>query len=78
MNDAQLNDLFLEFWEDSYPNVKPGVHAISTHVAFARQALDVAELMKFVELPAPDLQPTMHALRSVVPPTDFEPDNDDD
>ena len=52
MTDAQLNDLFLEFWEDSYPNVKPGVHAISTHVAFARQAMDVAELMRFVNSPA--------------------------
>ena len=52
MTDAQLNDLFLEFWEDSYPKVKPGVHAISTHVAFARQALDVAELMRFVNSPA--------------------------
>jgi hypothetical protein len=46
MTDEQLNDLFTEFWTESYPNVKPGVHAISTHLAFARQVLDVYKLMQ--------------------------------
>lgn len=49
MTDEQLNDLFIEFWADSYPHVKPGVHAISTHVAFARQVLDVYDLMQLAE-----------------------------
>lgn len=44
MSDEQLNDLFLEFWAESYPNAKPGVHAISTHIAFAKQVLEVYAL----------------------------------
>lgn len=49
MTDEQLNDLFTEFWAESYPHVKPGVHAISTHLAFARQVLDVYKLMQVSE-----------------------------
>ena len=49
MTDEQLNDLFIEFWADSYPHVKPGVHAISTHVAFARQVLNVYDDMQLAE-----------------------------
>lgn len=49
MTDEQLNDLFIEFWAESYPHVKPGVHAISTHIAFARQVLDVYKLMQASE-----------------------------
>jgi hypothetical protein len=49
MTDEQLNDLFIEFWAESYPHVKPGVHAISTHIAFARQVLDVYKLMQVSE-----------------------------
>jgi hypothetical protein len=46
MTDEQLNDLFIEFWADSYPHVKPGAHAISTHIAFAREVLAVYNVMQ--------------------------------
>jgi hypothetical protein len=46
MTDEQLNDLFIEFWAESYPHVKPGVHAISTHIAFAREVLAVYDAMQ--------------------------------
>lgn len=49
MTDEQLNDLFAEFWAESYPNAKPGIHAITTHIAFAKQVLEVAELTKEIE-----------------------------
>lgn len=44
MTDEQLNDLFTEFWAESYPHVKPGIHAITTHIAFAKQVLEVYAL----------------------------------
>jgi uncharacterized protein (DUF427 family) len=44
MTDEQLNDLFTEFWAESYPNAKPGIHAITTHIAFAKQVLEVYAL----------------------------------
>ncbi len=46
MTDEQLNDLFTEFWAESYPHAKPGIHAITTHIAFAKQVLEVYELAK--------------------------------
>lgn len=49
MTDEQLNDLFTEFWAESYPNAKPGVHAISTHIAFAKQVLEVYMLTQEME-----------------------------
>lgn len=52
MTDEQLNDLFTEFWAESYPNAKPGVHAISTHIAFAKQVLEVYALTQELEAPA--------------------------
>lgn len=51
MTDEQLNDLFIEFWADSYPHVKPGAHAISTHIAFAREVLAVYAAMQQVDEP---------------------------
>lgn len=49
MTDEQLNDLFTEFWAESYPHAKPGVHAISTHIAFAREVLAVYDAMQLAE-----------------------------
>jgi hypothetical protein len=28
-------ELFLEWWKESYPHAKPAPHTITTHVAFA-------------------------------------------
>jgi hypothetical protein len=49
MTEDQIHQAFIDFWADSYPAIKPGVHAINTHVAFAKQVLELAEFIKEID-----------------------------
>jgi len=35
-----LDEMFLQWWAESYPNAKPATHTVATHVAFAQHVLD--------------------------------------
>lgn len=35
-----LDELFLQWWAESYPHAKPATHTVFTHVAFAQHVLD--------------------------------------
>jgi hypothetical protein len=35
-----LDEMFLQWWAESYPTAKPATHTVATHVAFAQHVLD--------------------------------------
>lgn len=41
MTDQQLEAMFLEWWQQSYPT-KPGPHALMTHLGWERHLLERA------------------------------------
>jgi hypothetical protein len=40
MNSEELLSLFLEWFSDSYPNIKPAKHSVMSHVAFAEYLIE--------------------------------------
>jgi hypothetical protein len=39
MNSEELLALFLEWFSDSYPSIKPAKHSVMSHVAFAEYVI---------------------------------------
>lgn len=39
MSSEQIKDIFLKWFAESYPSVKPGNHSIVSHVAFAEHVI---------------------------------------
>jgi len=43
-NYEELEDLFKQWWADSYPMIHPGPHSIRTHAAFALYVLNLESM----------------------------------
>lgn len=41
---AELEELFIKWWAESYPMAPPGPHAIRTHAAFALFVLNLESM----------------------------------
>lgn len=41
MTESQLEELFREWWKQSFPNSPPGKHALATHIGWAQHILAV-------------------------------------
>lgn len=50
MTEEDLREMFLEWFSESYPNVKPATHSVMSHVAFAQHVLESIDSDMFEEI----------------------------